>query len=219
MNNIDVKVKHIDKTLIFRIIHIDNLKLYIENGLYSQNFAPEELRLRYVDIYNHDVHEKRGRTSVHNRPDTTIHDYVPFYFCPRSPMLLSVTSKSGVNKDDILHIVACAQDIHSNKEYDYVFTDCHAKLYQALWYDNISDLDKLCWSSINAKYWGKTVDPTGMKMHNKMAEFLVYQKLGWEMITEIGVPSQTTHDKVQKLLDNYKEENRRRVSIHKEWYY
>lgn len=74
-------------TLILRLTHIDNLSILLQRGgLHAPNTAPTD-GLRYKTIHNLEIQAQRRVQCIPCGPGGTIHDYVPFYFGERSPML------------------------------------------------------------------------------------------------------------------------------------
>ena len=208
-----------DGTYIYRIAHIDNLKLFLDAGcLYSPQAAPDFYIEGYKTIHNPEIQEIRGNIYINKEKDCTIHDFIPFYFCYRTPMLYPVLHQYGKSPDEIIYLVACTNEIVvSGKE--FVITDCNATLGYALRYYDIKDLDKLDWNAINAKYWGSQNDPTGHLKQYKMAEFLVRDSLDWNYIKEVAVYSKKSHDKVKTIMDQYGSTLRKKITINHDWYY
>ncbi len=208
-----------DGTYIYRITHIDNLELFLSSRcLYSPNAAPGFYREGYEKIHNPEIQERRGNIYINKGKDCTIHDFVPFYFCYKTPMLYPVLHKYGKSRDEIIYLVACTNKIvDSGKE--FVITDCNATLGYALRYYDIKYLDKLDWDAINTKYWGSQNDPSGHLKQYKMAEFLVRDSLNWDYINKIAVYSEESHDKVEKIMDQYDLKLRKKITINRDWYY
>ena len=61
------------------------------------------------------VQGRRAVKTVPVAPKGTLHDYVPFYFAPRSPMLMTINSGNvagcDYRQDDIVHLVSQAQTV------------------------------------------------------------------------------------------------------------
>jgi len=74
-------------TPIYRLVHLDNLPTLLRRGaLHSPNHAPND-GLTYRTIHREDVQATRRVREVPTGPRGTVHDYVAFYFGPRSVML------------------------------------------------------------------------------------------------------------------------------------
>lgn len=170
-----------------------------------------ESNLRYHDIANNDVQDKRSHTLVPFSPGGNLHNYVPFYFCGQTPMLL-------VNKCrqyDIIFIVAYTETIAS-AGLPFTFTDRHAVVSYAQFYDNLEYLKYLDWDSIKLRYWADTPDDPG-RMEKKQAEFLVYNKLPWDQIYGIAVIDDGVACRVEKMVCAQK--HKPVIKVKKEWYY
>lgn len=200
---------------IYRITHIDNLKLFLKSdGLNSSKSVSSDNQRLYIDICNQEIHGDRGNIDVPGFAGSTIHDFIPFYFCFASPMLYAVIRQHHVSKNDIIYLVADANAIAEHK--DFIFTDCNARLRFASWYYKLSDIDQLEWKCINAKYWGRYNDPTEHVKQYKMAEFLVKDRLEWKYINEIAVCSDEVRAKVK---DSYGDLLNKPIIVRPKWYY
>lgn len=202
---------------LFRITHINNILLFLQCGfLYSQNSAPQDFAANYSNIYNEDIHKGRGRRCDPAHPGLTVHHYVPFYFCYKSPMLYAV--KFYHNQDNIAYIVIKTANI-LQAGIKYAFTDSNAFLATAMWFHDIKDLGQLDWEAINAQQWGSNSDPSGNTKHYKMAEFLILDKLPWGLISSIVVKSNVARDKVLRMIDNYKYREPVDVLVCPNWFF
>lgn len=192
---------------ICHMTHIDNLKNIIDSkGLLckSQN------TISYKDIANTDVQDKRAKRIVTLGPGGTLHDYVPFYFWGLSPMLY-------VNRNSQQNIIflVCDIDTIEKASLPYVFTDRHALLEYAKFYDNLTGLNELDFETIKAQYWSDPNDPA--KKEKKQAEFLIYHKVPWELIKGIAVESEEIANNVKYILSYTK--HKPSIKVVKQWYY
>ena len=72
---------------LYHITHIDNLTAIVrEGGLLAHNGVDDA----YTDIAHQTIQIRRNNTPVPCMPGGQLHDYVPFYFCRRSPMLYAI---------------------------------------------------------------------------------------------------------------------------------
>ncbi|KHG66095.1 hypothetical protein QT17_01930 [Thermus sp. 2.9] len=203
-----------EPTPIYHITHIDNLKGILRMGkLLAHNQSPPKQR---SIAYAH-IQERRNRAKVPQPPGGVLHDYVPFYFCPRSPMLYAIYSGATEyqgGQEPILHLVSSAQAVHK-AGLPFVFTDRHGVLSHARFFRQLEELAQLDWEAIQASYWA---DPPELR-EKKQAEFLVYKAFPWALIEEIAVYSQRVGEEVLKILKQFPEARRPRVCIRKDWYY
>ncbi len=206
-------------TYIYHITHVDNLSSIVtESGLFSHNQMLSRRR-DPVDISHQNIQDYRAHKVVPCRPGGVLHNYVPFYFAPRSPMLCSlfhnrVAGHTGGQKA-IIHLVSNAQSIQDNN-IDFVFTDGHGRVELSDFYNNIEHLDEVDWEIMLAKYWRDTnVDPD--RKRRRQAEFLIHNFLPWELIFEIGVINSTIRDNVSEIIQSIA--HKPIVNIKEEWYY
>lgn len=96
-----------------------------------------------------------------------VHDYVPFYFCKRSSMLLNVIYSKNVDQHELIHF---ALPISVLDEPNVVFTDASANTdIPPNFYIDPSDLIHLSWTAIDSLKYSL---PTAEKQA-RMAEVLV----------------------------------------------
>lgn len=195
--------------VICHMTHIDNLKDIIAmGGLQSKNSSSMP---QYKSIANENVQDKRSNRVVPIGAKGTLHDYVPFYFWGVTPMLL-------VNKyrqNDIIFLASQTKMI-SDAAPPFVFTDRHAYIQYAKFYDDLSKLKELNWETIQNRYWESTQDDPD-KMAKKQAEFLVYEKTPWSLISGIGVINEEVAAKVHTIVGS--QVHSPVIKIKKEWYY
>ena len=128
------------KALIFRITHRDNLEWILRNGLHCEKGRRDP---NFVSIGNPDLIDRRRSRLVPVPPGGLLSDYVPFYFTPSSPMLMNIqTGWGGVERrknEEIVVIVSSLPALKANGV-RYLFTDRHAYLAAAAFYDDDSTL-------------------------------------------------------------------------------
>lgn len=132
------------KTRIFHMTHISNLENILASGfLYSINALKKDT----TSIASENVQEKRALKEITHSPHGVLHDYVPFYFVPRSPMLYVNHSASLPNaklQHEIIYFFAYAEEIHKNRR-PYVFYDMHPIKEYAECYNDIKFLANIEW--------------------------------------------------------------------------
>ncbi|GHS86313.1 hypothetical protein FACS189487_00330 [Campylobacterota bacterium] len=140
---------------IYHITHISNLPSIAEHGLLSHNNPYCQ-----VDISNQTVNGRRNTIEpIYRRK---IHDYVPFYFSPKNPMLFVRR-----NIEDELVILMFSCDLLFND--GMVFTDGNAACDNTYFSNDLNELDMIDWEVIKARYWHYYSDGK----RKKMAEVLV----------------------------------------------
>jgi hypothetical protein len=173
----------LEKALIFRIIHRDNIPWILENGLHCKN--SRVLDPAYVEIGNADLISKRHTRRVALPPAGTLSDYIPFYFTPFSPMMYNIkTGYGGIRKrsnDEIVIAVSSLRTLHE-KGIPYLFTDRHAYLAAAQFFSDLARLDQIDWNMLQRRdFRADPNDPS--KMERYQAEALVHKHLAVEALS------------------------------------
>lgn len=188
------------KKLLFHMTHVDNLASILNTGQlksYSQLFRDST---SYRDIAAQDVQSRRAETRVPLQPGGFLHDYVPFYFAGRSPMLY-VVKNSGTPQKDLIYLMTNTDKIASSK-LPFVYTDGHAIMFLSSFYNSLDDLDCIDWDVMDSEYWNDTVDFPDRK-RKRQAEFLIHQALPLQYITGIATYNTGTKLKVEELVQDY----------------
>jgi hypothetical protein len=207
--------------IIYRLVHTNTLPTLIERGgLHAPNFTPTD-GLPYHTIHNLQVQASRRLTTIPCGPGGTIHDYVPFYFGPLSPMLLNLKTGrvAGYNEgqEPLIYLVTTVQKVE-DKGGRYVFSDGHGLARFTNWYDKLSEMDQVDWAMVEQRYWSDQANDND-RMRRKQAEFLVYRKLDWTAILAVGVYNSTAKQRVHDVLDTHPGAHCPRVLVKDSWYY
>jgi len=93
---------------LFHITAIENLPaIFQSRALLSKNQGAQA-GLNYQNIAHQGAQGTRSQRGVPNPPGGNIHDFVPFYFAPRSPMLSAIhngkVSGCTLKQEHIAHI-------------------------------------------------------------------------------------------------------------------
>ena len=86
-------------------------------------------------------------------PKGTLSDYVPFYFTPFSPMAYKIHTGHGVkqvNRPDIVVLVASLRNL-ADAGVPFIFSDRHAVLRYAQFFDTLERLDRIDWHSLQSR--------------------------------------------------------------------
>lgn len=175
-----------EKALIFRIIHRQNMPWVLDNGLHCKN--SKTLDPRYVSIGNPELIDKRSHRAVDCAPGGTLGDYVPFYFTPFSPMLYNIkTGYNGIRKRENAEILVLVSSLYRLIELNipFLFTDRHALLVAAQFFNNVSQLDKIDWAILQARDFKRDADDLS-KVERYQAEALVHRHLPVEALLGVG---------------------------------
>jgi hypothetical protein len=172
-------------SFLYHMTHIRNLENILSAGLVSHNEAHRGLN--QVDIADNQVNDRRSRLEpVYNK---SIHDYVPFYFNPKNPMLFRRKNL----QNDILILGVDRSLIYSDKA---IFTNGNAASSSTQFFSDINKLEDLNWDCINREYWNDFND--GKRI--KCAEVLVYPKVDVSDIKKIYCNNNVTLNYVAKRI-------------------
>lgn len=210
----------VEDRLIFHITHIDNLPAIIADGcLWSDHQVVTRPNQRTVIGFDTIKRRRLQEIKVSCHPTTFVGQYVPFYFCPRSPMLYVIHRRNSEltyhgGQERIVHLVSkVGMAIQSCAGRPWAFTDGNAGAYYARFCNDLTQFDQYVDSNaVEAKYWS---DPTVKE--RKQAEFLTYESFPWTSILGIAAISQNVERQVQQILANAGHQPR--VVSNPEWYY
>lgn len=190
---------------------INNLENIIyQDGLLCKNKIAANI-VQYEDIANHDVQDKRSQTLVPFSPGGNLHSYVPFYFWGQTPMLLVNQHR----QNEIIFFVTHTKTI-AKVGLPFVFTDRHAVVSYARFYNELDELKNLDWETIKLRYWKNTSDDPGRR-EKKQAEFLIYNKLPWEQIYGIAVIDDNVGARVESIVNGL--QHKPVIKTKREWYF
>lgn len=148
------------------------------------------------------------------RDNRFVGEFVPFYYCPRSPMLYVVNKgstgrESGCQKT-ILHLVSSmAAGIAMGRP--WAISDGNAgAAYPSFYGDFQTGMGAIDWKAVQATDW-RTVT------NQKSVEFLVHKFFPWSGIESIGCYDSRVAKLVQSVLTL--SEHRPHVRVQSGWYY
>lgn len=165
-----------EKALIWRIVHLNNLPWILDNGLHCAN---SEVKFdSYITIGNADLIDRRKSREVPIDPGGTLADYVPFYFTPFSPMLYNIyTGIAGMQKrgnKEICLLVASLRQIQ--EKIQFVFTDRHAYLGTAKYFNSLGQLNEIDWPLLQVRNFKRNPDnPENFERYQ--AEALIFKRM------------------------------------------
>lgn len=131
----------------------------------------------FVNIGNPDLISKRNGRVVPLPPGGTLSDYVPFYFTPRSPMLLNIrTGYHGITQRPSEDVVILVSSLHKIRAagLGFLFTDRHAYPPTAQFFDDLSRLDMIDWDILQRSDFKRDNDDLS-KVERYQAEALVHE--------------------------------------------
>lgn len=199
---------------LFHITAIANLPAICAAGaLLSKNQGATN-GIAYQNIAHQGAQGARSIKSVPNPPGGRVHDYVPFYFAPRSPMLRAIEGGKVTDcpwgQADIIHLETTVNLAISDGS-PFVFYDRNATLPYSQPFTNLTKLDQVAWDLFMehpqldgfCKYWHDrpSIDKYADRMERRQAEFLVRNMVPLVKFTCIGVIDETHAVEVRAILN------------------
>lgn len=190
------------KNFCYRISHIDNLPLLLQNGIVNKNHP--NANNSYIRIGNQEIIDVRSLTPVRINNYGMIGDYVPFYFTPKSIMLYNIItgywhpSVPKRNRNEILVIRCLISDLATLPK--WFFTNGQGNDIASDHYNNLAYLHQIDWQSIQNNDFSKS-DGDYDRPRRYQAEFLVHQQVPLMSIESLNVYNQQTADIVNAVLN------------------
>jgi len=202
-------------------MHVDNLELCLQReGVHAPNHQPED-GLVYRPVHSVAVQASRQDWQLPVGPGGTLHDYVPFYFGPLSPMLLNLKTGRVPGYDEgqepLIYLVARAQEVAASGT-GFVFSDGHGLAAFTEWFDDLADLTRVDWKVVKARYWADSPDDMD-RQRRKQAEFLVHRFMPWSLVRGVAVMNEAVRQQVESAMSAYPPALRRPVKVFRGWYY
>jgi len=207
---------------LYRLVHVENLSaLLARRGLHAPNHCPQDA-LDYRTIHDLSVQAVRRSHAIPCGPGGVVHDYVPFYFGPLSPMLFRlhtgrVAGYTG-GQSPLVYLVTSCQAIEE-AGLGFVFSDGHGLATYSQWFESLDHLDQIDWPLVGAKYWADDPQVDSDRQRRKQAEFLVHRFCPWEVIRGIAVIDVEMKGRVEQILASAPQEMRKKVAVRRGWYY
>ncbi len=188
-------------TLVLHMTHGRNLHgILAAGGLWSPNHMP--IALQPQSIAHEGIQTRRASKVVPVGPGGVLHDYVPFYFGVRSPMLYANHRGRVPSNPDgqrlLVHLVTTVERIVA-QGLEWAFTDGHAVIGYTRFFADAADLDQVDWQTVNAEYWFDTAEDPDRK-RRKQAEFLVFRFVPIAALVEVIVCDDEVAKVVRKIL-------------------
>jgi hypothetical protein len=206
---------------LYRLIHIDNLPVLLTRDvLHAPNATPQD-GLGYRPIHDVSVQASRRVQPVPCGPGGNVHDYVPFYFGPLSPMLLKLKSGQVMGyhegQEPLLYLATRLDDVQAVGR-PFVFSDGHGLAAFTRWFDHAMHLGQVDWSLVGQRYWADKPEDNDRK-RRKQAECLVWQSLPWSAIRYIGAINATAQQRVVDVLSRFPHRHQPQLGTAPGWYY
>jgi ssDNA thymidine ADP-ribosyltransferase, DarT len=207
-------------TPVYHITSVKNLPLILSSGGLMAKSKLTKQDISYTDIAHQSIQDRRAQIIVPSETGGMLHDYVPFYFAPRSPMLYAIHcgSVQGYEggQNQVIHLRYMVEDL-ANAKIPFVFTDGHAAMKFSRFYDDLDSLSSaIDWPLMRSNFWADTPED-GDRKRRRQAEFLVNDFCPWEIISEIGVQNSQIQQQVEEMLSNSNHSTP--VKVYAGWYY
>jgi len=196
---------------IYHITHVTNLAGMVADGGLWSDAGRRMHRPTAVNIGYQHIKARRMQRSVTAGPRGKLGEYVPFYFCPRSVMLYVISkgaSDYAGGQREIVHLASRVSVITQGT--GWAFTDRHAEVGHAEYFDDLVHLTKIQWEAVEAQTWVRCKE-------EKQAEFLIKDFCPWDKIRFIGVQDAALVPEVDRILEAAT--SKPRVEPRPHWYY
>lgn len=118
-------------------------------------------------------------------------------------------------QERILHLVTKVSWV-LEEGLSYAFTDRHAALTYASFFEEAKDLDKIDHDLMRSRYWHDT-DEYPQRKERRQAEFLIRDFMPFDLIGAIGVVNDNVKTQVSEALNPLDEAPP--VIVKQKWYY
>jgi hypothetical protein len=206
--------RDLTKTYLYHITDISNLPSILQNGGLLPDCALVSVAHQVIGYSN----IKLRRMTQYRVPccgNRFVGEFVPFYFCPRSPMLYTVnlgnTGRPPGCQTSIVHLVTTVNAAVKQGR-PFAISDSNAGAGYATFRSDLAALDDpthLRWADINTNQWQG-------KMQFKQAEFLVADRFDWGAIVHIGCHNAAVAAQVANMLP---QQAGLQVGARPNWYY
>lgn len=164
--------------LLYHFVHLDTLPgIFDEGALLSTNELERRGRRPARSIASERLQERRARTRV--PLGGTLHDYVPFYFAPRSPMLFRIgkewVERGQGDPQDVVYLVSSVERVVA-EALPFTFTPYHAVTRPNEFLTRVEELDRVDWALMESRQWADTAEDND-RARRRQAEFLVRDRL------------------------------------------
>ena len=206
-------------TAIYHITHLDNLGAIARSGVLLSDALIQAGGHAPRNLAHGNIKQRRAATPVDIAPGGRVCDYVPFYFCARSPMLFAVHSGAVAGYPEgqrrVVHLVADAEALVA-AGLACVHSEGHAAMQPLVFHPGTSGFDRIDWRVVADRIWRNTPEDNDRK-RRKQAEFLVRDRVPWTAISRIGVFDATIAEETRQRLSSAT--HRPVVEVQTNWYY
>lgn len=200
---------------LFHITAIDNLEMICQQGALLSKTKSQQLGLQYNNIAHSGAQGARAVKTVTDPPGGLVHEFVPFYFAPRSPMLSAIhngrVQNCNYDQTDIIYFETTIEyalqnglenfvfyDRNATLDYSQCFTDLNLLASSVDWLTMTESprLDGFCKYFMNTHANPRYVD----RVEKRQAEFLIKEHVPLNWMTRIGVSDEAKALVAQSIL-------------------
>lgn len=182
---------------IFRIVHIDNLKLLSDYGITNKNSTPLE---SYKNIGNPDIIDARdNKTTMIGDTEIDLGYGIPFYYTSLTPMLYSIKCNVSEYLKNIIVLVLDTDDLMN--EFSCYLSDGNARTNITNFADpmSVNIKDFVDFGAVNTRYWNENLEIK----RKKQAEFIVMNgPIPFKFINKIICGSHLAQEIVSQFHNN-----------------
>ncbi len=146
-------------------------------------------------------------------------DYIPFYFTPFSMMMFNIKTGYGeirhVPNKDLVLLVSSIHQLEK-RHVKFTFTDRHAYLRTAQFFNSSDDLDHIDWKLLQARDFKRDADDPA-KTDRYQAEALVHQRMTMQDLLGIVCYSKNEMGTLMQTVENFGLETK--VVARPSWYF
>jgi hypothetical protein len=206
-------------TPIYYITHIQNLALIAAAGALWCDRRVQASGLAPRSIAHGQIKARREAVEVPLPPHGCLAEYVPFYFCPRSPLLFAIERGQVPG-----HTSGQAFIAHLELDADAlltvgllrIHTDGNAASLPRRFFDSRGGFATLSWDVIRAAMWRDTAEDNDRK-RRKQAELLVHGEVPRAYAIRIGVLDASAASAVHNAVHG--QPHQPVVEVRRDWYY
>ncbi len=202
-----------DPVRLFHITAIANLPKICEAGALVSKKHGAAVGIDYQNIAHRGAQGSRAVRALPDPPGGVVHDYVPFYFAPRSPMLSAIHNEKVVGcqwkQADIVHFETTVANVTASSK-PFAFYDRNATLQHSCCYTDLARLDAVAWDLLTepprldgfCKYFLDSYRDVRYadRMERRQAEFLVKDVVPLGQMLRIGVIDQQRAVEVTAII-------------------
>ncbi|WP_426391939.1 type II toxin-antitoxin system toxin DNA ADP-ribosyl transferase DarT [Variovorax sp. R-27] len=202
------------KTHIYHITDVANLAAIVAAGRLLSDAGLIAAGVKPASVAFSHIKDRRRSKRIPGAGNRTVHEFVPFYYCPRSPMLLTInsgnTGKPLGYQSRIVHLVSTvARGTALGKA--WALTTMNAGTdYLTDFYHHTDDLERIDWELIASNSWPR-------RATEKSAEFLVADEFPWDQVIYIGCHNDAVRAEIEQILAGTAHSPR--VVARPDWYY